>query len=281
MILVTGAEGMVGSYVKTVFESEPLYLTDKKTMDITHYDSILQTVEGVKPAVILHLAAATDVDRCEVEPDWAYRTNVIGTQNIVSVCQQKNILLVLVSTSSVFNGNKPEPYTEFDTPDPLSVYAKTKWEAEKIVQTHLSRFFIVRASWMIGGKEKDKKFVAKMIERCQTADVIEGVDDRFGTITYAEDLLKTIRMLFKTPFYGTYHVANHGVCSRFEIAREIAKILKSPVKVLPVSSDRFPLAAPRGRSEAIANYKLALMGIDPLPSWQTALSSYLQSWFNA
>lgn len=281
MILVTGAEGMVGSYVEEVFNDAPLYLTDRQTMDVTDFAAVDRMFAKVKPTVALHLAAATDVDRCEGEVDWAYKTNVIGTQNMVYCCQRYGTLLVYISTGGLFNGDFKRPNTEFDAPNPVNVYAKTKWEGEKIVQGLLSRYFIVRAGWMIGGKEKDKKFVSKMVDLCRKQDVIQAVNDKIGTLTYAKDLLSTIALLLKTSFYGIYHVAHGGICSRFDIAQEIAKFLKSPVQIKPVTSDVFPLPAPRAHSEAIASYKLSLMGFKPLPVWQEALASYLRDWLEA
>lgn len=277
-ILVTGADGMVGSYVKEVFSGQDLCLTDYDSMDITSFESVQKTFVQFKPDVVLHLAGATDVDRCEKEPDWAFKSNVIGTQNLAYVCQQNNIPLVYISTGGLFNGKKEESYTEFDVPDPVNVYAKTKLEGERVVQNLLNRYFIIRAGWMIGGGTKDKKFVGKMVERIQTQDEVFAVDDKRGAITYARDLLVTIRELIKTPFYGLYHVANHGGCTRYDIALEIKKILRSAVKVTPVSSERFPLPAPRSPSEIICNYKLALMGMDQMPPWQEALRHYLQKW---
>lgn len=275
MILITGSNGMVGSYVETVFTGESLCLTDRQLMDITDYDAVQKTMHRVRPKVVLHLAAATDVDRCEVEPDWAFKTNVIGTQNIVYACQQYDALLIYVSTGGIFNGQKIEPYTEFDQPAPLNVYAKTKWEGEKIIQGLLDKYFIIRAGWMIGGGEKDKKFVGKIVALCRDKEAINVVNDKFGTITYAKDLLITIRKLLQTSFYGLYHVANEGVCSRYDIAMEVKKILKSDVLIHPVSSDHFPLPAIRGRSEAIRNYKLSLMSFDIMRPWQDALKDYL------
>lgn len=258
---------------------ESLFLTDRHSMDITNYDQVLHTFEKVKPSVVLHLAAATDVDRCEKEMDWAYKTNVLGTQNIVFCCKKWNVLLVYVSTSSVFNGRKKEGYTEFDTPDPVNVYARTKWEGEKIVQIFLDRYFIVRASWMIGGgQERDKKFVSKMIQLCKTKETVDVVNDRFGTITYAKDLLRNIRSLLDIPFYGLYHVASRGACTRYDIAREIAKYFKNRVHVRPASSSLFPLLAPRPESEVIQSYKWMLMGKNPLPMWQETLALYLKEW---
>lgn len=277
-ILVTGANGMVGSYITKIFGEEGVWLTDHESMDVTDYDSVLRNFEKCRPDCVLHLAAATDVDRCEVEVDWAFKTNVLGTQNVALACQQHPALLVYVSTGGLFNGTRLEAYTEFDSPDPVNVYAKTKWEGEKVVQNLLPRYFIVRAGWMIGGREKDKKFVSKMIDLCRKQDSIRVVSDKVGTITYAKDLLQTIRRLIATPFYGLYHAANEGICSRHDVALEIAKYLKSPVRIEAVNSAVFPLPAPRARSEAIANYKLKLLGLETMRPWQEALHAYLEEW---
>lgn len=278
MILVTGSQGMVGSYVEEIFGDAPLHLTNRQTMDVTDFAAVERVFEEVKPSAVLHLAAATDVDRCETEAEWAYKTNVIGTQNVVAGCQRHKALMIYISTGGLFSGEGARPYNEFDPPNPINVYAKTKWEGEKVVQNLCDRYFIVRAGWMIGGKEKDKKFVSKMVDLCHKQDTIRAVNDKIGTLTYAKDLLTLIRQLLKTSFYGVYHVANEGICSRFDIAREIAKFLKSPVNIQAVSSTTFPLPAPRARSEAIASYKLPLMGFKPLRTWQEALASYLDSW---
>lgn len=268
---------MVGSYIRGIFKEEEVCLTGIAQLDITDYQNVQNAIEKVKPDVVLHLAAATDVDRCEVQPDWAFKVNVLGTQNLVWTCQQKNILLVYVSTGGVFDGRKKDIHTEFDSPSPVNVYAQSKWEAEKIVQ-QLNRYFIVRAGWMIGGGKKDKKFVGKMVEMIRTKEEIHAVNDKLGTLTYAKDLLQIIHMLIQTPFYGIYHAANKGLCTRYDVALEIKKLLKSSTKIHPASSGRFPLPAPRSHSEAICNYKLELMRMNCMPSWQEALGTCLQEW---
>ena len=117
-----------------------------------------------------------------------------------------------------------------------------------------------------------------MVALCQSQDTIHVVSDKLGTLTYARDLLEIIKKLIGTPFYGLYHVANQGVCSRYDVALEIAKILKSSVKIFSVGSDFFPLPAPRPRSEAIQNYMLSLRGLDSMPSWRETLQAYLHTW---
>lgn len=275
MILITGANGMVGSYVKGIFNDEDLYLTDIDTLDVTDYQSVETMVNKVKPDIILHLAAKTDVDKCEMEIDDTYRTNTIGTQNMALICQKKNILLVYISTAGVFGGQKLESYTEFDEPNPANIYGWSKLEGEKIVQNLLNEYFIVRAGWMFGGGSKDKKFISKIIKLSEEKDELNVVSDKIGSPTFAKNLLEGIKRLVATKYYGLYHMTNKGTCSRYEVSLEIMKILGKKTKVNPVSSAYFPLPAPRARSEAMRNYKLDLLGLNTMPTWQEALKEYL------
>jgi dTDP-4-dehydrorhamnose reductase len=288
MILVTGAAGMVGSHLLDVFSEGELFRTDLEEepgihrMDIRNHDEVMSVVGQVRPRLVIHLAAETDVDRCEREPDHAYRSNAMGTLTVASACQRYDAEMVYVSTTALFDGLKPEPYTEFDAPAPQTVYARSKWEGEKIVQSMLSRHYVVRAGWMFGGRAKDKKFVGKIAALCMRQDSgtneIKAVNDKFGSPTYARDLLHTTKLLSESGLFGLYHVVNTGSCTRYEMAVEIAKILGGHVKVVPVTSDAFVLSAPRAQSEAARSYKIELLGLKHLREWREALQDYLGSW---
>src|SRR3989339_2281529 len=280
MILVTGANGMVGSYVKEIFSNENLVLTDLHELDITSKEKVFALIGAHKPKVVLHLAAETDVDKCEVEVDHAYRTNMIGTQNIALACQKNDCELVYISTGAVFGGGPGEIHTEFSAPNPRNVYARSKLEGEKIIQDLLSRYYIFRAGWMIGGgKQRDKKFVGKIIEFCLAGrKEIKAVADKYGTPTFAKDLVGGIKALIKTGNYGVYHLGNNGCCSRYDIAKKIIELLALDIKLISASSDAFPLPAPRAESEGIRNYKLELMGLNIMRDWEIALSEYIIEW---
>jgi len=278
MILVTGANGMVGSYIKQVFEMHEVSLTDIPEMDVADPVKVDRVFERIKPTTVVHLAAKTDVDKCETEIDDAYRTNALGTLHVALACQKTDATMVYISTGGVFAGDQASPYTEFDAPNPPTIYSKSKYEGEKFVRANLHKHYILRAGWMIGGGEKDKKFVGKMVSLLSERDEIMAVDDKIGTITYALHLVKMIKQIIKTGFYGTYHVVSDGACTRYDIAQEIARIIGSKANIIPVGSDRFPLPAPRGKSEAMRSYKLDLLGINTMPKWPEALKEYLASW---
>jgi dTDP-4-dehydrorhamnose reductase len=280
-MLVTGAGGMVGSYVPEVFTDYELVLTNTVEgyihMDVRQPADVMRMVADLKPDVILHLAAATDVDQCEREPDEAFHTNAIGTQNIALACQEFDVPLVYVSTAGVFWGDKPEPYNEFDVPKPANVYGQSKLAGEQIVSSLLRRYYIVRAGWMVGGGEKDKKFVGQISRlMMQGTNPLRIVDDKIGSPTYAKDLLGGIYALLETKHYGLYHLVNQGQCSRYDVGLLIRDVLQRPdIEILPVSSAYFPLPAPRARSEAMRNLKLELLDLHHTRPWQDALREYI------
>jgi dTDP-4-dehydrorhamnose reductase len=290
-VLVTGAVGMLGTALCDILRERnyEVYATDINTederiefLDVRSYEQVNEVINKYKPDIVMHLAAETDVDKCELEPDHAYLTNTIGTQNVVLACQKRDITMVYISTIGVFDGNKLEPYTEFDEPNPINVYGKSKLKGEKIVQSLLRKYYIVRAGWMMGGGPgKDKKFVAKIIKQ-----ILEGkkelkvVNDKFGSPTYTVDFSKCLADLIETGYYGLYHCTNRGYASRYEVAKKTLDYLgKKDVKVTPISSAYFPLPAPRARSEACINYKLELIKMNYMRPWEEALKEYINNYW--
>lgn len=246
-------------------------------MDVRDWDSVRATVREHKPDLVLHLAAETNVDLCEQAPDHAHAINVFGTQNIVRACGEQDVVMVYVSTANVFDGEKREPYTEYDTPGSVNVYGHSKHAGECIVEESLNRYFIFRAGWMVGGWEIDKKFVYAMIQLCRERKELRVVDDKFGSPTFTADFASHMMTVVDSDRYGLYHLANNGTASRWEIATEIVKGLGKigEIDVVPISSAEFPLPAPRPRSEMIQNLKLQQLGLDEMPHWKDALRDYL------
>lgn len=284
MILVTGAGGMVGCHLSDVYRDDELIRTDlvagqhQLALDVRDRATVAAIIESTQPAMVLHLAAETDVEACERNADHAYATNHLGTLNVALACLAQNIEMVYVSTAAVFDGTNPEPYTELDTPNPRCVYAKAKFEGEKAIASLLSRYYIVRAGWMFGGRERDTKFVGRIVRSCRHDDEILAVDDRIGNLTSATELLRTIRALTDNHLYGVYHAVNGPPCTRYDIAVEIATLFGKASSVRAVSSAAFPAAAPRARSEALRSVELERLHISTMRDWRLATRSYVESW---
>lgn len=289
-ILVTGAAGMLGSDLCPVFErhGHNLLETDidcreKRVhyLDVKDAKSVFRVIKNSKFDFVFHLAAETDLEICEKNPDHAYLTNTIGTQNVALACLRYNLPMVYVSTAGVFDGKKREPYTEFDKPNPVNVYGISKYEGEKMVKNFLSRYFIIRAGWMVGGASQDKKFVAKIIKQIKEgAKTLFVVDDKSGVPTYTVDFANCLQNLIKTDYYGLYHMVCEGEGTRVDVAKEIVRFLKKEkIKIKPVKSEFFKkeFFAPRAESEVMINYMLKLRGLNTMRNWKVALHEYLEN----
>jgi len=287
-ILFTGTAGMLAAEIVPVVmrEKHQVVLTDINrrlpdidALDVTVKEDVLRKVGRMRPDYIFHLAAETDVDLCEKDPDHAFRVNTLGTQNIVSACKDLGVKLVYISTGAVFDGNKPDPYTEFDDPAPVNIYGQSKLQGEVIVTDQLTDYFIIRAGWMVGGWELDKKFVYKIV--CQLKEgkkKLMAVEDKSGSPTFTKDFAANILKVINTRRFGLYHMANKGTCTRYDMAVKIVEFmgLTDEVKIEPVGSDKFPLPAPRARSEMMRNYKLDLLGLNNMPHWEESLADYIR-----
>jgi dTDP-4-dehydrorhamnose reductase len=280
-VLVSGAKGMMGTDLCNILADRgyDVTITDIEEMDVRDRDIVNRTVREVQPQVIFHLAALTNVDECERDPDASFLTNTIGTQNVALAALEADATMVYISTASVFDGCKCEPYTEFDQPNPQSWYSRSKYQGELVVEKLLTKYYIARAGWMFGGGPEDKKFVAKIIDLASQRDRLTIVDDKFGSPTYTRDISSGVEMLSRSGLYGTYHVVNTGqYCSRYEFAQAILSFAGiDNCELVPVSSAMFPLPAPRPRMEAARNYNLELRGMNSMRPWKEALKDYIET----
>lgn len=237
-------------------------------------------LKKMKPNYIVHLAALTDMEYCELHPDDAYATNTGGVQNVVEYARDHNIPLVYISTAGIFDGGKDE-YTENDTPNPLSVYGKSKYGGELVAKT-LPKSIVIRAGWMMGGgPKKDKKFINKIIKQLRAgAKELAVVNDKFGTPCHTYDLAQSIKYLLDHDAYGLYHGACGGGGSRADIARFLLECfgLTNKIKVKEVDSSYFSenYFAKRPRSEKLLNSELRKIASHLTRDWKICLKEYIE-----
>lgn len=261
--LITGADGMVGSYVDFGIK------TDHKELDVTDLDQVMRVVKKRKPEAIIHLAAMTDVDACEREPQRAYLVNSIGTYHLALAAKSVGAKLVYISTAGVFDGEKKAPYSEKDAPHPQNVYGHSKYLGEIAVRQLLDNYIIARASWMFGGgQSRDKKFVAKIIGQLDQP-AVKAVNDKFGSPTFGKDIVAAVARLIVQNKKGLFHLSNTGRASRFDIAVEIVKFFDAKTKLVSVKGSFFDLPAKRVTNEAMSS-QVSLMR-----PWREALREYL------
>ncbi len=271
-IVITGHKGQLGTALQPVLAAEELFGVDLPEYDITDPAVILDEIVRIKPDVVIHCAAMTNVDGCEQDPDLAFRVNTLGTQNTALACGRCGAAMVHVSTNDVFDGRLGRPYLEWDTPTPQSTYARSKAAAEFYVRTLLHRFYIVRTAWLYarGGQN----FVTKIIAAADRLGALQVVTDEVSAPTYAPDLATAIGQLLKTEHFGIFHFTNSGICSRYDWACKILELSgRGQIPVKPITTDHWQRAAPPPLYAPIRNFAGARLGIT-LRSWQEALEEY-------
>ncbi len=289
-VLITGCGGMLGDSVYPVFSKNysNVLATDidlnepwLKHLDVRDIKECEKVFDEFKPTLVLHLAALTDLEYCELNHENSWATNALGTENIAILCKKHNATMVYISTAGIFDGAK-EFFNDYDLPNPLSHYAKSKYHGERFVQEYLEKYYIFRAGWMMGGgMKKDKKFIKKIYNQIKAGKKeLFVVDDKLGTPTYTKNFAESIYKVIPTGYYGLYNQVCKGDCSRFDVVVELLKHLdlSDKVKVTKVSSDYFKkdYFAPRPFSEKLINLKLTQRGINYMRDWKECLSEYAQ-----
>jgi dTDP-4-dehydrorhamnose reductase len=242
--------------------------------DITDQQRITGAIERALPEVVVHAAAFTAVDRCESEPELAFRVNSEGTRHVALVCRELKIPMLYLSTDYVFDGEKTEPYVEADIPHPLNVYGLSKLEGERHVSSLVDRYWIVRTSWLYG--PYGKNFVAAILDQARRGITPRVVSDQVGSPTYTEDLAAGLETVIERGGPGIYHISNFGFCSWFDFAQEVFRqVGLDPSQVKQISTSSSGRPARRPRNSCLANSRLAAEGIPLLQPWQDALRMYM------
>lgn len=249
-------------------------LADFVKVDITNRNETIKEIIGIKPAVVIHVAAYTDVDGCELDPDRAREANATGTQNVALACRDCDIPIFYLSTDFVFDGNKEAPYTESDRPNPFNTYGRSKLDGERYVGSLLDKFLIIRTSWLFG--RGGKNFVDAIVDKAKREKVLKVVNDQFGSPTYTRDLAKAISKLISLLQYGIYHITNSGSCSWYEFAVRILEYSNvENVDVMPVTSDELDCPARRPKMSILDNSRYIKLTGERLRPWEEALKEYL------
>lgn len=245
--------------------------------DITDKIGIAAIVTKVSPDIVIHCAALTDVDGCELNSKKAYKVNSKGAENIALACKEAGAVLVYISTDFVFDGKKRIPYREDDKTNPLSVYGASKLRGEKLIKKNLSNYYILRTSWLYG--KYGKNFVDTIVAKGKTGSLLRVVRDQVGSPTYTKDLARAIHRLLDKPApkYGTYHISNSGNVSWYDYAREILKLARCKAKVLPITSAELDRPAKRPAMSVMDNSKFTKLTGYKMPGWKKALKEYLLS----
>jgi dTDP-4-dehydrorhamnose reductase len=274
-VLVTGAGGMVGREVVEALEPHEVVGLDHAALDVGDRDSVLGAIGSIQPDAIVHCAAMTAVDACESEPDRAFLVNALGVRFVMEGARRAGAYVVTLSTDYVFDGTQSEPYHEWDTPNPASVYGQSKLGGEFEIDLECA---VVRTSWVIGRYGAN---MAKTVLRLAAGDSpLRFVDDQRGCPTIAADLATMLRTFVVERLPGTWHVTNQGAVSWFEFAGEVLRAAgDDPARVTPISTADLdpPRPAPRPANSVLDNRALRLAGRKLLPDFRESLPELVRA----
>jgi dTDP-4-dehydrorhamnose reductase len=280
-ILVIGAEGMLGKDLMGVLLSslpnDEVIGWDIEEIDIQKEEDTVFKIEKLRPNIMVHIAAYTDVDGCELNEEKAFAVNAEGTKHVALTASRCQAKMVYLSTDYVFDGNKREPYLESDSPHPLNVYGRSKWKGEQYVQELVKDPLIVRTQWLFG--RYGKNFVTSILRQAEEKSVLSIVNDQIGSPTYTVDLAKAISALIQFDASGIFHVANSDLCTWCTFGQAILKLSgMDKVRVIPISSRELGRPAIRPSYSVLNCQKLKKKTGLTLRPWSEALKEYLSTY---
>jgi len=271
-VVVTGAHGLLGSALCPElgrrWDVVPL---GRRDCDVASADGVLRTLEACRPNVVVHLAAYTNVDGCELEPARAALVNAKGTDNVAIACQRLDLRLVYLSTDYVFEGRQATPYREDDPARPLSVYGKSKLAGEWFCRTRCTNLLVVRSAWLFG--PGGRNFVSTIVDKADKGEPLSVVDDQCGSPTYTVDLARVLAGLIERGDTGIVHAVNSGQATWYDVAVEALRLRGVGVKVSRIKSSELGRPAARPAYSVLDASRLGRLG--PMRDWREALADFL------
>ncbi len=281
-ILVTGANGQLGSEIKTLapqYRNYEFIFHDVDTLDICDYDAIEKVLSPESFEAIINCAAYTAVDKAESESEseseTAYKINVDAVKNLAALSKKYGIHLIHISTDYVFDGKNYRPYTESDTTNPQSVYGISKLNGEKAIFEHAENATIIRTAWLYSSFGLN--FVKTIQRYALERGVLQVVYDQIGTPTYAADLAKAILEVLPDLPKGIeiFHYSNEGVCSWYDFAQAIVELSGIPCQIIPVETKDYPTPAQRPAYSVFNKSKFKSTFYTEIPFWRDSLKKCL------
>ncbi len=281
-ILVTGAAGQLGRELLLMLRAagEEVVGIDRQELDLSRTETVAEGIAAYGADWVIHCAAYTQVDKAEEERELAFRINRDAAGAVARGAREAGSRLLHVSTDFVFDGGQSHPYREDDTPNPLGVYGRSKWEGEQAVREALPEAVILRTAWVYG--VHGHNFVKTMLRLAAERDELRVVDDQIGTPSWTADIARAIRALMAADVSGTWHFTNEGVASWYDFAESILRLgreLGFPVKarrVRPISTSGFPTPAKRPPFSVLSKQKIRTVLGHDIPHWRHSLEHMLR-----
>lgn len=280
-ILITGANGLLGS---TIFD----YLTEKGENVFKYNRSDFSWIDQKKNIlalrnfdVVIHAAANTNVEECEIYPESCYRDNTLFTERLSSAASQVNCKFIFISSTGIYGSEKENsPYTEYDNVNPTTHHHKSKWLAEQAVNKFCNNSLILRTGWIFGGlPNSSKNFITNRIREALVTKNNKIISNcqQFGVPTYTKDFAEILYLMILKDEIGTYNIVNQGHASRFDYVSKIFKTLSLETEVIPDSAESFNRIAKVSKNEMAVSLKLKELGYQLLPTWEESIEKYIKN----
>lgn len=287
-VLITGDKGQLGTELRRALSCGETELgnipaglqncrvtgVDIDGLDISGQEAVRAFIQDDKPDLIINCAAYTDVDTCERDADTAMRVNAVGPRNLALAAEETGAKLVHISTDYVFSGDDPAPRSEWDIPNPRSVYGYSKLLGEQYVRQFCRRSFIVRTAWLYGCTGNN--FVKTILKAARETGKLKVVNDQYGSPTNAADLAHHLLKLAAGESYGLYHCTNRGECSWYEFAGEFLRLSELAYTISPCTTEEYPRPAKRPAYSCLDNRMLRITVGDQMRPWQDAIAAYMR-----
>jgi dTDP-4-dehydrorhamnose reductase len=277
-ILIVGCHGMLGSELMTA--SAPVHDiigVSHADMDITQLESCLTRIGDFRPDAVINAAAFTRVDYCETHEEETFLVNTYGVGNLARAAAAVGSLLVHYSTDYIFDGLKPEAYVEQDTPNPKSVYGKSKLLGETLIHRYCPDHMILRTSWLFG--PNGANFIRTAVDAARKGASLRVVSDQKGSPTYAKDVAAQTLKMIAAGCRSTYHVTNSGSCSWYELASKAVEWAGiKGASIAPIRSSEYSRPAPRPANSLLSNARMEQEGLPRMRPWQEAARAYVEGY---
>lgn len=272
-IALIGAKGMLGRELSRVLGAQYEILAwDLEEIDITDRVGTIARLDEARPGLILNSAAFVDVEKCEAEPDKAWRVNAVGAQNLALAAQAINSALLYISTDYIFDGVAGQDYDEVAQPNPLNHYGRSKLAGERLSLQNCQRTYVIRTAWIYG--HAPNNYVDRVLKAADKDGLVRMPEDQIESPTYTVHLAEAILQLIATGAYGIYHVTGIGACTRADFARYILQQVgrSEPVEVVDGATIKRTTRRP---AHAVLDCRLfQLVTGHTLPHWQQGIQDY-------
>ena len=276
-VLLTGVNGMLCEDIVKLFKKKGIILYTEY-FDVNNELKWKEIIENFRPDVIIHAAAITDLDFCELNPDLCFETNYKSVIKMIN--SLKNEKLIFISSAGIYGDSISDDfYNEFNEINPTTIYHESKYKAEKYITSNYSNYIILRLGWLYGGDIKHKKnFVAKIIQQSFESKAILSDNKTIGSPTYTLDVANQIYHLIDNDVMGVFNCANNSKnpVSRMEYVSTILKISNLKNEVIPAGDNFFKRTVKAPKNESCVNLNLNKINLNKMKDWKVSLEGYLK-----